>query len=129
MVEWFDRGCQDEEEEEEEEEDFDDPNAVEGESATQRSRRLRREKEAKEAGRSQRKQEVVEKKEEEDLVFIADADDKKEAFWPEVIKALASAETVQQTQKEVSVCAVCALAVTGACAERSGLLCCRCVSR
>ena len=29
----------------------------------------------------------------------------------------------------VSVCGVCALAVTGACAERSSWLCCRCVSR
>lgn len=103
MVEWFDRGCKDDaSEEEQEEEDVDDPNAVEGESATQRSKRLRREKEAKEAGKSQRKQEVVEEKEEEDVVFIADADDRKEAFWPEVIKALASAETVQQTQKEVN---------------------------
>jgi leucine-rich repeat protein SHOC2 len=105
MIEWFDRGCKDEQEQEEEEqEEVDDPNAVEGESATQRNKRLRREKEAKEAGTSARKQEVEEKKEEEDLVFIADADDRKEAFWPEVIKALASAETVQQTQKEVRGC-------------------------
>jgi leucine-rich repeat protein SHOC2 len=99
MVEWFDRGGK-EEEREEDEEEVDDPNAVEGESASQRSRRLRREKEDKEAGRRGRKEEVI-VEEEEEIVYIADADDKKEAVWPEVIKALASAETVQQTQKEV----------------------------
>ena len=70
-----------------------------------------------------------EKTEEKEIVFIADADDKKEPFWPEVVKALASAETVQQTQKEVRVCGVCAMAVTGGGPERSGVPCCRCVSR
>ena len=104
MVEWFDRGCQDERESSEDEEEIQDPNAVEGESATARSRRLRREKEAKEAGTAHavKKESEEHAEEEQEVIYVADADDKKPARWPEVIKALESAETVQQTQKEVN---------------------------
>lgn len=102
MVEWLDRGGKDEEVAEVEEKE--DPNnpLIEGESSTARSRRLRKEREAKEAGRGNRKEVKEEVVEEEELVFAADKDDRLEAIWPEVQKALDSAETVQQTQKEVN---------------------------